>query len=191
MTQHSWVDQKREERKQEFAPPSAYLENDTSRPKKFARHQEPVVKPKPVISEDSIISGLAFMKQMQFPSPAAGLPPTPLKKSEYEIEDNDNDDDLMPPGESEMPQPEESTSRWRTIPTRGAEIAPPPCMEYYNNSSSSKTRQRGGSDQPRTNLFQSFSVGINQASQRKDPVGDKSSTDAKGETLRCKWDFSQ
>ena len=55
---------------------------------------------------------------------------------------------------------------------------------YYNNSSSSNVR-RGVSSQ-RTNMSQSFTVGI---SQRKDAASDGPS-EAK-EAIRSKWDFSQ
>ena len=93
MTQHSWVEKKREERKQEFAPPSAFTGSDTSRPRKFAKHQDPIIKTETVISEDSIISGLAFMKQMQFPR--SDVQPSPPNKYDgkhdvAEEEENDN-----------------------------------------------------------------------------------------------------
>ncbi len=187
MTQDTWVDKKREERRQEFAPPAAYKESETSRPKKFAKHQEPIADANPVISEDSIISGLAFMKQMQFPSP--GIQPTPIRKYEdVTAGEEENDDDLMPPGETDEPQPGEITTsnRWRSMPSRrGAEIAPPPSMDYYNNGSSSNAR-RGVSSQ-RTDVSQSFSVGI---SQRKNVASDNHPSEAK-EAARSKWDFSQ
>ena len=180
MTQHSWVEKKREERKQEFAPPSAFTESDTSRPRKFAKHQDQIIKAEPVISEDSIISGLAFMKQMQFPK--SGVQPSPSNKyDEKDVAEEENDDDLMPPGETE-PQTPEPSSRWRSVPSRGAEIAPPSSMDYYNSSS---TARRGVSSH-RTDVSQSFSVGIN---QRKN-TGDDNSSPAK-EATRPKWDFSQ
>lgn len=190
MTQSTWVEGKREERRPEFAPPAAYNEdNSSTRPRKQAKHhQEPkIVEPEPVLTEDSIISGLAFLKQMQYPY--TGVPPAArasetLQKYEEEIEEND--DGLRPPGETDMSQPPDTgTSRWRSVPTRGAEIAPPSCMEYYNNSSS-KTHQRSGSNQ-RTDMSQSFSVGIN---QRKNAVNDNPSTSTKEESIRCKWNFS-
>ncbi|XP_046654324.1 coiled-coil domain-containing protein 174-like isoform X1 [Daphnia pulicaria] len=184
MTQSSWVEKKREERKEEFAPPSAFTEStDTSRPRKFAKHQDPIIKTEPVISEDSIISGLAFMKQMQFPS-RSGVQPSPPDRydgKDVVAEEEENDDDLMPPGETDEPHVAEPSSRWRSVPSRGAEIAPPSSMDYYNNSSA-----RRGVSSHRTDVSQSFSVGIN---QRKN-AGDDNSSPAKG-TTRPKWDFSQ
>lgn len=155
VTQHGWIEKKREERKQEFAPPSASV--DTSRPRKFAKHQEPATKIDPVISEDSIISGLAFMKNMQFPYP--GTQPAPSYKCEEDI-DEENDDNLMPPGETDEPELSEPSSRWRPVPSRGAEFAPPPSMDYYTHSSSATARRAVASQ--RTNVSESFSMGINQ-----------------------------
>ena len=170
MTQHSWVEKKREERKQEFAPPPAYMGSDTSKPKRFANTQpEPVVRPSPMISEDSIVSGLAFMKQMSTAG-CGGSPTSFTAQHEEAIEEND--DGLFPPGESDMPQSQEMSSRWRSVPSRGVEVAPPTFMYYYN-SPSSKARHRGVSSQ-RPDMSDSFSVGIK---QRKNVIGDNPSTD--------------
>lgn len=184
MTQHSWVEKKREERKQEFAPPSAFTESDTSRPRKFAKHQDPIIKTETFISEDSIISGLAFMKQMQFPR--SDVQPSPPNKYDgrHDVaeEEEENDDDLMPPGETDEPQTHETKSRWRSQPSRGAEFPPPSSMDYYNNSSS--TARRGVSSH-RTDVSQSFNVGINQ----RNNTGDNSLPTK--EATRPKWNFSQ
>lgn len=182
MTQTTWVEKKREERKQEFAPPTIYKESDASRPiRKFAqRQQEPVIHPGPVISEDSIAAGLAFMKQMTTAHTAPLPEPRKIPKEEIE----ENDDGLMPPGESDVPQTVDVSSRWRSVPSRGVEVAPPTNMDYYANSSSSKTRHRGVSNQ-RTDVSESFSVGIK---QRKNVIGDNPST-AKEEPP-SKWNLS-
>lgn len=180
MSQHSWVEKKREERKQEFAPPSAFTENEMSRPRKFAKHQESATKTDPVITEDSIIAGLAYIRKMQFPFP--GPQPSSSNKCEEDI-DEENDDNLMPPGETDEPQLSEPSSRWRSVPSRGAEIAPPPSMDYYSNSSSTTARRSMPSQQ--TNVSESFSAGI---SERENVAGDNLST---GKAARCpKWDFS-
>ena len=189
MTQDTWVDKKREERKQEFAPPAAYKESETPRPRKFAKHQELIPDADPVISEDSIIAGLAFLKQMQFPSPGA-QPALSRKYEENTAVVEENDDDLMPPGETDESQPGEITtsSRWRSMPSRrGAEIAPPPSMDYYNNSSSSNTR-RGVYSSQRTDMSQSFSVGM---SQRKNVASGSHPPSEEKEASGSKWDFSQ
>ncbi|KZS11786.1 Coiled-coil domain-containing protein 174 [Daphnia magna] len=180
MSQHSWVEKKREERKQEFAPPSAFTENEMSKPRKFAKHQESATKTDPVITEDSIIAGLAYIRKMQFPFP--GPQPSSSNKCEEDI-DEENDDNLMPPGETDEPQLSEPSSRWRSVPSRGAEIAPPPSMDYYSNSSSTTARRSMPSQQ--TNVSESFSAGI---SERENVAGDNLST---GKAARCpKWDFS-
>lgn len=151
MTQHTWVEKRREERIQEFAPPSFYVDTKGSepRPKKLAKHQE--VNPQPVISEDSIASGLAFFKQM--PNSSSG------PNVEQHCEEEENDDDLMPPGEVGAPEPPPTTSRWRPMSNRGVEIAPPPSMDYYNHISSHKPRQRTNQ---RVDVSESFTVGIRQ-----------------------------
>ncbi|XP_057374445.2 LOW QUALITY PROTEIN: coiled-coil domain-containing protein 174-like [Daphnia carinata] len=180
MSQHSWVERKREERKQEFAPPSAFTENDTSRPRKFAKHQESATKTNPIMSEESIIAGLAFIRKMQFPCP--GTQPSSSNKREEDI-DEENDDNLMPPGETDDPQLSAPSSRWRSVPSRGAEIAPPASMDYYSNSSSATARRSMPSE--RTNVAESFSAGI---SERRNVAGDNLSTEK--EARRPKWDFS-
>ncbi|KAI9556970.1 hypothetical protein GHT06_016764 [Daphnia sinensis] len=181
MTQHSWIEKKREERKQEFAPPSAFTENDTSRPRKLAKHQESTTRSDPIMTEESIIAGLAFIRNsMQFPFP--GTQPSSTNKCEEDI-DEENDDNLMPPGETDEPQLSAPSSRWRSVPSRGAEIAPPPSMDYYSNSSSTTARRSVPSQ--RTNVSESFNAGI---SERKNVAGDNLSTGK--EARHPKWDFS-
>jgi len=134
LTQSSWVEKKREERISEFAPPSAYS-NDNSK-----KSAAPVQRG-PVISEDSITAGLAFMKQQKLSSP-------PIISEETAAEE-----DLLPPGENE-----DAFSRWMP---RKTEIPPPSSMDYYSSS----TKKHSSYKQP--NLRESFSIGIQEVGKSR------------------------
>ena len=149
LLQSHWVEKKREERPMEFAPPPAYS-NASAAPVRHAtaRHQyppppsqapkEPSPEPRPILDDESITAGLAFMKNM-FPVssgiPAATPPARPdnVASSQSRLEEEeDDDDDLLPPGES----PESSS--YRPTHRSGAAIPPPTSMDYYNNTNAGR-----------------------------------------------------
>lgn len=102
LSQSTWVEKKREERMPEFAPPS-YLRGKSTP----TERERPDVH-NPVISEDSIAAGLAFMKQQQQPV-------------DQELETDSGDENLLPPGESA------DAAEYSKMQPRRAEIPPPNC----------------------------------------------------------------
>ena len=86
----------------EFAPPS-YLRGKSTP----TERERPDVH-NPVISEDSIAAGLAFMKQQQQPV-------------DQELETDSGDENLLPPGESA------DAAEYSKMQPRRAEIPPPNC----------------------------------------------------------------
>ena len=135
MTQSTWVEKKREERLSEFAPPSTYFKDNSRKSTQPMDH-------KPVISEDSIAAGLAFMKQQKLPS-------SPIIPKETYVEE----EDLLPPGENA-----EAFTKWTP---RKAEIPPPASMDYYNSSMKRHSSSR------QSNLAESFSIGIQAAGKSR------------------------
>jgi len=167
MNQSTWVDKKRDERVNEFAPPSIYNAGGSSRPpnKAAARTRNPLPAahtveepPQPTITEESIIAGLALMKQMHN---FGGHSPQPVDEPEPEEED---DEDLLPPGETVESS---SQHRWPSSkPTKGAAIPPPTSMDYYHNTSSTQSRG-SNSTRRRNDMSESFKMGIQQTKEKR------------------------
>lgn len=161
MLQNTWVEKRREERPSEFAPPSTYDSGRSStkgmrekrRPEKTTTTTGPPIPPRPealepeehsqatgTISEESIVAGLAFFKQMTCPvSPQR-------KEPERAVVEDSSDDDLLPPGVESFPE------------QRGAAIPPPASMDYYTFPSSSS--KSAGRNQPKLDLTESFRQGL-------------------------------
>jgi len=137
MTQSSWVEKNREERVSDFAPPSSYYKDNSKKSAAPVKHE-------PVISEDSIMAGLAFMKTQTLPSPSAVAEETYVEE-----------EDLLPPGENADTFP-----RWTP---RKTEIPPPTSMDYYSSSIKRHSSSR------QTNLAESFSMGIQAAEEKRKP----------------------
>lgn len=171
MNQSTWVDKKRDERVNEFAPPSIYNVGGSSRQqpnKAVARTRNPIPQaptveesPQPIITEESIIAGLAFMKQMSGHSAAPQLVNV---VTEPELEEDEDDEDLLPPGETCSSSSQQH--RWSSSkPTKGAAIPPPTSMDYYHNTS---TRSRGSDPaHRRKDMSESFKMGIQQTKEKR------------------------
>ena len=138
LTQSTWVEKKREERKKEFAPPCAY-QSDRAGKTPVPQHRQPV------ISEDSIAAGLAFIKHQQ------------SFNSNVQHEVVDLEEDLSPPGESL-----DMNSRWhpQMSTCKKAAVPPPTSMDYYATSS----YKNSSFGNKRSDLSESFRMGLQNSS---------------------------
>nr|CAD7417675.1 unnamed protein product [Timema poppensis] len=123
LSQEEWVDKKREERPEEFAPPPAYLEDYPG-----SSSLSYLTRPPP-----SLFFTSKKLKQQNRPT-AQPTSSTSAQTIHNEVEDF----------EAEKPAEVEGSTKGAKPPRVGVEIAPPPTFEYYGPSSSVSRGARGG-----------------------------------------------
>ncbi|CAG2059114.1 unnamed protein product [Timema podura] len=124
LSQEEWVDKKREERPEEFAPPPAYLEDYPG-----SSSLSYLTRPPP-----SLFFTSKKLKQQNRPT-AQATSSANAQTIHNEVEDCEAE---------EKPAEVERSTRGAKPPRVGAEIAPPPTFEYYGPSSSVSRGARGG-----------------------------------------------